>query len=133
MLKTQTTTMLQNRQEFLSERERSSNPFNLLLSESRPNRRPCRGRPPPLDRQSYKPVAHLAGCSAPCETRHSLLVSELLLSESRVNRFGSVSMKNRWRLLYGISSITHDYKPEMSAKTGAITTADSLERLAGKI
>ena len=29
MRKTQTSTMLQNRQEFLSERERSSNPFNL--------------------------------------------------------------------------------------------------------
>jgi hypothetical protein len=81
MSKTQTTTMLQNRQEFLSERERSSNLFNLLLLESRPIHRPCRERLPTLDRQSLTQVPDLAGCSTPCETRHSLLllVSELLL------------------------------------------------------
>jgi hypothetical protein len=57
----------------------------LLLLESRPIHRPCRERLPTLDRQSYKRVAHLVGCSIPCETRHSLLVSELLLLESRPN------------------------------------------------
>jgi hypothetical protein len=31
-------------------------------------------------------VAHLAGCSALCETRHTLLISELLLLGSRPNR-----------------------------------------------
>ena len=30
-------------------------------------------------------------------------------------RFGSLSMKNRWRLLYGTTFLMHDYKPEMSA------------------
>jgi hypothetical protein len=53
--------------------------------ESQPNRRPCRRRPPSLDRQSYKRVADLEGCTTPCETRHSLLVSELLQLESRPN------------------------------------------------
>jgi hypothetical protein len=64
-----------NRQEFLSERERSSNSVNMQLFESQPNRRPCRGRPPSLDQRSYKQVAGLTGCSAPCETRRSLLIS----------------------------------------------------------
>jgi hypothetical protein len=36
--------------------------------------------------ESYKQVADLAGRSAPCETQHSLLVSELLLLESQPNR-----------------------------------------------
>ena len=49
-----------------------------LRLESPPNCRSCRGKPPSLDRQSYKRVANLAECSAPCKTRHSPLVSGYL-------------------------------------------------------
>ena len=50
-----------------------------LRLESPPNCRSCRGKPPSLDRQSYKRVANLAECSAPCKTGYLLLVSRLRL------------------------------------------------------
>jgi hypothetical protein len=64
-----------------------------------PNRRPCRGGPPSLDRRSYKRVADLVGCSTPCKTRHSVtccwfLDHDYKLPNNTANKSKSLTKKS---------------------------------------